>query len=74
MILLIVLLFTFIFIGIKAFSIPGTFGSIINSIIPMAGGSGLARGFKKNERLLLDPAKVKQIVTETMALISLVNI
>ena len=32
-IILILLLF-FIFLGIKAFSIGGTFGSIINSIIP----------------------------------------
>ena len=29
-----ILLFIFIFLGIKAFSIGGTFGSIINSIIP----------------------------------------
>ena len=32
-IILILLLF-FIFLGIKAFSIGGTFGSVINSIIP----------------------------------------
>lgn len=59
LVLLLMLLFTFIFIGIKAFAIPGTFGSIVNSIIPIAGGSGLAKGFSKNEKTLLDPVKVK---------------
>ena len=32
--LVLIILFIFIFLGIKAFSIGGTFGSIINSIIP----------------------------------------
>ena len=33
--IIIILLFIFIFLGIKAFSIGGTIGSIINSIIPV---------------------------------------
>ena len=32
--LVLIILLIFIFLGIKAFSIGGTFGSIINSIIP----------------------------------------
>ena len=40
---IIILLFAFIFVGIKAFSVPGTFGSVINSIFPVAGGGGVAK-------------------------------
>ena len=39
------LLFMFIFLGIKAFSIGGTFGSIINSLLPIM--AGLIVGKKK---------------------------
>jgi hypothetical protein len=52
LILILLLLFTFIFVGIAAFAIPGTFGSIINSLFPvgknmncyfLVGGSGAAK-------------------------------
>ena len=32
--IILIILFIFVFLGIKAFSVGGTFGSIINSIIP----------------------------------------
>ena len=55
MILALLVIFAFIFVGVSAFSIPGTFGSIVNSAFPMgninfncnlnkkklAGGAGL---------------------------------
>lgn len=40
LIVILLLLFTFIFFGIKAFAIGGTFGSIVNSIIPMVAANG----------------------------------
>ena len=40
---IIILLFLFIFVGIKAFAVPGTFGSVVNSIFPVAGGGGVAK-------------------------------
>ena len=48
--LILILLFIFIFLGIKAFAIGGTFGAIINSIIPMAAASG-ASNSRSNETL-----------------------
>lgn len=35
LIVLIIILFAFIFVGIAAFAVPGTFGSVVNSIFPM---------------------------------------
>jgi hypothetical protein len=43
LIIIVLLLFTFIFLGISAFAVGGTFGSIINSIIPLVGGSGATK-------------------------------
>lgn len=40
LIVMLLLLFTFIFLGISSFSVGGTFGSIINSIIPMTAAGG----------------------------------
>ena len=37
------LLFVFIFLGIIAFSKPGGFNAVVNSILPMASGAGLAQ-------------------------------
>jgi len=34
------LLFAFIFVGIEAFALGGSFGAIINSLIPIASGAG----------------------------------
>jgi hypothetical protein len=35
LVVLVLLLFAFIFVGISAFAVPGTFGSIVNSAFPM---------------------------------------
>jgi hypothetical protein len=35
LVFVVLLLFAFIFVGIQAFAIPGTFGSIINSLFPI---------------------------------------
>lgn len=40
-------LFIFIFIGVKAFALPGTFGAVINSLFPMAGGSLVSKADAK---------------------------
>ncbi len=40
--IVLILLFVFIFLGIAAFSMGGTFGSVINSILPI--GAGVAVG------------------------------
>lgn len=44
LVIILVLLFVFIFLGIAAFSAGGTFGSVINSILPV--GAGFAVGQK----------------------------
>lgn len=40
LIIILMLLFVFIFLGISSFSVGGTFGSIINSVIPMSAAGG----------------------------------
>jgi hypothetical protein len=35
LIFLVLVLFAFIFVGIQAFSVPGTFGSVVNSMFPI---------------------------------------
>jgi len=42
-ILILILLFVFIFLGIVSFTTGGTFGALINSIIPMAAAGGASR-------------------------------
>jgi len=37
------LLIIFIFLGIAAFSLGGSFGAVVNSIIPISGGAGVSR-------------------------------
>lgn len=32
---ILILIFTFIFLGIQAFALGGTFGAVINSLLPM---------------------------------------
>lgn len=38
--IILLLLFAFIFVGIEAFALGGSFGAIINSLIPIASGAG----------------------------------
>ena len=42
LVIILIVLFAFIFIGVSAFAIPGTFGAIVNSIFPIAGGVGVS--------------------------------
>lgn len=37
------LIIFFIFVGISAFSIGGSFGAVINSLIPIAGGFSISK-------------------------------
>lgn len=59
---ILILLFLFIFIGIKAFAASGTFGSVVNSIFPIAGGGGLAKAKSKSEKDIFDARKLKETV------------
>lgn len=47
---LLLILFVFIFIGIRAFSFVNSFGSVINSILPVAAGYGIAAKSKDQEK------------------------
>lgn len=51
---LLLLIFLFIYIGISAFSVGGSFGSVINSAIPVLGGLG-ASSKEKSESLEKNP-------------------
>lgn len=53
-----ILIIAFILIGIQAFAIPGTFGSIINSLFPALGGLGLKTDSKNKREFLLESNKV----------------
>jgi len=58
------IIFVFIFVGINAFAIPGTFGSIINSMFPIGCGFGLnGKNKKRKEILKMDTIKLKSIIT-----------
>jgi len=41
LLVLVLLLFAFIFLGIKAFAIGGAFGAVINSLLPMVGAGSV---------------------------------
>ena len=61
---ILLLILAFIFVGIKAFTVPGTFGSIINSILPMAAGFGVDRKNKIDLTQKFDIKFLKPIVRE----------
>lgn len=42
--LVLLFLFAFIFVGIAAFSLGGSFGSVVNSTIPLGGGMSVGSG------------------------------
>lgn len=64
--ILLLLIFAFIFVGVTAFTLPGTFGSIINSMFPVAGGGGLSKGNQKDQKKILDLEKLKAIVAQSI--------
>ncbi|KAL4483285.1 hypothetical protein ABPG72_007927 [Tetrahymena utriculariae] len=64
LIIILILLLVFIFLGIKAFALGGTFGSIINSIIPAAATSGAASS-SSNKKDSLKEDNIKGVMKET---------
>jgi hypothetical protein len=81
LVIILLLLFTFIFLGISAFALGGTFGSIINSLMPMSKlprflyltkiGAGAALGKKKpiDMRQKEWVAKIEKVVEEVTSII-----
>jgi len=57
MLVLLALIFVFIFLGIKSFTTGGSFGAVINSLLPMIGAGGLGSQDKNKE---LNPDHVKK--------------
>ena len=51
LLLVLVLLFVFIFLGVQAFAIGGTFGSIVNAILPIAAGLMVGKKKEVNENV-----------------------
>ena len=51
------LLFAFIFLGITAFTTGSTFGSIINSLLPISGGSILGKNKKIDLSKMIETIK-----------------
>lgn len=43
------ILFTFIFLGIESFAVGTTFGAIINSLLPLVAGGSVSKTTKKKE-------------------------
>ncbi|EWS74829.1 phage head-tail adaptor family protein, putative (macronuclear) [Tetrahymena thermophila SB210] len=64
LILILVLLFVFIFLGIQAFTLGGTFGAIINSIIPMAAATGAASS-QEDKSSNLNEKNIQNVIKET---------
>ena len=56
-IVMLLLIFAFIFVGIAAFSTGSTFGSVINSIMPISGGAIMGKAKEINLDKLLDSIK-----------------
>lgn len=71
LLIILLLLFVFIFLGIAAFSVGGTFGSVINSIFPVLAGVGVSR--KKEEAESVDKEKAEQAYQEALAIIQTQN-
>lgn len=63
------LIFVFIFIGVQAFAVPGTFGAVVNSILPVAGGSGVSKSQDSNPEKKLNVNKIKKVVQDSIATI-----
>lgn len=46
---LLILVISFILIGVSAFSVGGSFGAVVNSLLPMGGGGAVGKDTKKSE-------------------------
>ncbi|KAL4475110.1 hypothetical protein ABPG74_001806 [Tetrahymena malaccensis] len=63
LVVLLILLFVFIFLGIQAFTLGGTFGAIVNSIIPMVAASGTAAS-QEDKSQTLNEKSMKNVMKE----------
>jgi len=54
LVLLLILIFVFIFFGIKGFALGGSFGSVVSSTFPVAGGVGLGKKSESEDHDLHD--------------------
>lgn len=63
------LVIAFILIGVQAFAVPGTFASIVNSILPMIGGLSLNRASAEEKLKALNIERIKDIVRKAVRLI-----
>jgi len=63
--MILVVLFVFIFLGIDAFTIGGTFSALVNSVLPALGALTLAGKKQKNE---LNQSAVEQACKSSMAI------
>ncbi|KAL4474825.1 hypothetical protein ABPG74_001521 [Tetrahymena malaccensis] len=66
-------LFIFIFLGINAFTVGGTFGSIINSIIPIISALGFTRT-QENIKDKLKEEEISNAIDKTLTIIHSENI
>ncbi|KRX07649.1 hypothetical protein PPERSA_11198 [Pseudocohnilembus persalinus] len=66
LIFLLLLIFCFIYIGVLAFAVPGTFGAIINSLFPAGAGIGLSRSQESNPQKKINLDQITQKVKETI--------
>ncbi|EGR29391.1 phage head-tail adaptor family protein, putative [Ichthyophthirius multifiliis] len=68
LIIILILLLVFIFLGISAFALGGTFGAIINSIIPMSAAGGAASSQEDKTKQLKED-NLKDAVNETQEIL-----
>ncbi|KAL4503518.1 hypothetical protein ABPG73_017261, partial [Tetrahymena malaccensis] len=73
LVVILIALFIFIFLGIKAFTVGGTFGSIINSLIPMTAALGVT-GTQENKKDKLKEEEISNAIDKTLTIIHSENI
>ena len=62
------LFFLFVFLGIEAFSTGSTFGSVINSLLPVTGGMVLTTAKDEDYDKIL--ASVQEVMQKVMTILS----
>lgn len=67
-VLILLSVFIFIFLGVSAFAIPGTFGAVVNSAFPMMGGGAVSKSGKDNSASA-ELGKVKKAVENSLNII-----
>lgn len=66
LIIYLILVIIFILIGVKAFAIPGTFASIVNSVLPLLGGFALNKSAVEERLKSLNTQRVRDIVAKAV--------